>query len=253
MSHFMTIVAVPYDDICGKIRNNTEAERAVDRYLAPYMEDPDDPAYLEFDDHDDEVREGYEHVSDGRTMDEYAEDEGYIKHDGKYGYMMNPNAKWDWWVVGGRWRTKLWVEGRPADYGKIVDIQWDMIRDTVLTNAQRSYNIMKEAYENGTKPKDWFCNYVEGEGISTGFGHEMLYIAGESLDEYVHRHGYDVECPLDPYAFIDMDGKWHEKGHMGWFGISTDECPQDEWYKEFESFVSSLGPEDYLVVVDCHI
>ena len=32
---------------------------------------------------------------------------GYEKHEGKIGRWTNPNAKWDWWKVGGRWSGEL--------------------------------------------------------------------------------------------------------------------------------------------------
>ena len=37
------------------------------------------------------------------TIEEYVETYGYTYFDGKPGYWYNKNAKWDWWVVGGRW------------------------------------------------------------------------------------------------------------------------------------------------------
>lgn len=39
------------------------------------------------------------------SMDEYAKEyHGYKKVGDAYGYYTNPNAKWDWYQVGGRWR-----------------------------------------------------------------------------------------------------------------------------------------------------
>lgn len=41
------------------------------------------------------------------TLEEYAfEYEGYDEdniRDGRIGCLTNPNKKWDWWVIGGRW------------------------------------------------------------------------------------------------------------------------------------------------------
>ena len=38
----------------------------------------------------------------------YAKDyHGYDCHEGRIGRWTNPNAKWDWWVVGGRWDKAL--------------------------------------------------------------------------------------------------------------------------------------------------
>ena len=35
---------------------------------------------------------------------------GYNSHNGQWGHFMNPNAKWDWWVLGGRWIGSLPVK-----------------------------------------------------------------------------------------------------------------------------------------------
>jgi hypothetical protein len=50
---------------------------------------------------------------------------GYEQKDGKYGYMHNPQAKWDWWSLGGRWRGLLPVkdvtkatQGLPGVFGE---------------------------------------------------------------------------------------------------------------------------------------
>lgn len=55
------------------------------------------------------------------SLDEFAENYcGYERDDetGKYGYWENPNKKWDWWVIGGRWRGMLRIkEGVTPVYG----------------------------------------------------------------------------------------------------------------------------------------
>lgn len=40
------------------------------------------------------------------SFDEYMTEYHEVEKndDGQFGYMHNPNCKWDWWVVGGRWR-----------------------------------------------------------------------------------------------------------------------------------------------------
>lgn len=52
------------------------------------------------------------------TFEEYMADYcGYKERDNKtqrYGYWENPNAKWDWFVVGGRWRGQLKLKEKAA-------------------------------------------------------------------------------------------------------------------------------------------
>ncbi len=47
--------------------------------------------------------EGYKTIAD-------AIDDGYAEHEGKAGYWDNPNSRWDWYVLGGRWQGMLRVK-----------------------------------------------------------------------------------------------------------------------------------------------
>ena len=42
----------------------------------------------------------------------------------------------------------------------------------------------------------------------------------DTREEYINR-----DSDFSTYAVITKDGKWHEKGRMGWWGIS-DETPE---------------------------
>lgn len=56
-----------------------------------------------------------------------------------------------------------------------------------------------------------------------------------------------------PYAFVDLEGNWFEKGQMGWFGMSSNEQKQADWDQEYLKFLDSLDPETTLVMIDAHI
>lgn len=44
----------------------------------------------------------------------------------EYDMMDNPNAKWDWWVIGGRWAGYFTTkEGREVDIIRVREIDWD--------------------------------------------------------------------------------------------------------------------------------
>jgi len=65
----------------------------------------------------------------------------------------------------------------------------------------------------------------------------------------------DIESEaLNPtFAFIDLDGTWHEKGQMGWWGMTRDEKDDDEWATRYLKWFSELPRQTWLVCVDCHI
>lgn len=54
---------------------------------------------------------------------------------------------------------------------------------------------------------------------------------------------------------VVKDGKWYEKGEMGWWGMSSetpDECVS--WEEGFyDHFIKDLPDDTLLTVVDCHI
>ena len=61
------------------------------------------------------------------TIDKLAKEYfGYRKVNGKYGYMSNPNAKWDWYSEGGRWSGYLTnKEGNKTDVELLTEVDWD--------------------------------------------------------------------------------------------------------------------------------
>lgn len=61
------------------------------------------------------------------TIDKFAKDYyGYRKVNGKYGYMSNPNAKYDWYSEGGRWSGYLTnKEGKQTDVELLTEVDWD--------------------------------------------------------------------------------------------------------------------------------
>jgi hypothetical protein len=52
---------------------------------------------------------------------------------------------------------------------------------------------------------------------------------------------------------VVMDGKWYERGSMGWWGCVSDEKDEETWSVEFNSLVDNLPGDTVLTVVDCHI
>lgn len=61
------------------------------------------------------------------TLDKFAKDYyGYRKVNGRYGYMSNPNAKWDWYTEGGRWGGYIFKkEGGTTDCELLTEVDWD--------------------------------------------------------------------------------------------------------------------------------
>lgn len=63
----------------------------------------------------------------------------------------------------------------------------------------------------------------------------------------------DMDKIETPYAFIDSDGNWFERGQMGWFGISSNDKDEKDWDNEFKEFLKKQKKSTIVTLVDCHI
>lgn len=152
----------------------------------------------------------------------------------KYGYVIesngtykiikrtNPNSKWDWYSVGGRWRNYFAVDqGNPAEF------QFEAKRiEIVEENKVESDNLIK-LLESGKINPEQFKN---------------------SLSNFNPWKGLT-------WAFIDENGNWNERGKMGWWALSANENANEydgengAWW----SWVRQLSQTNQIYLVDCHI
>lgn len=222
----------------------------------------------------------------------------------KYGYVLldasgkveryvnrtNPNAKWDWYVLGGRW----------TGYFKL--------KDGIRTHKVGEPGLMTEIAEVGhadqCRKGDIDIEAMRNEAARTGleqFDEVVAVIAGREIipwekvrtelckdDIDAARKRYneqpavkdlqtkrllpfmddlrDVYCNFDRDRFVAQqrsgaivtfalikDGEWYENGSMGWWGVVSDEKKTEDWHEEYAKLFDAL-PDDTLVsVYDCHI
>lgn len=224
MSHFTVGVLV---DRKGK---------KLEELLAPYQENNkgDCPKeYLEFKDYTDEVLESYDdHKEEYKDLDTFAKEyHGYEKNQetNKYGYWENPNAKWDWYEVGGRWSNMILTKsGIKVDYAMLKDIDWSCMKARAKKNAEKTWDSNPQGIER----------YFSG-----------IY-KNDTRESFIKR-----QSEFATYAVITPDGKWHSKGDMGWFGISSEgKDDSTKWADNFyDAFIKDADQELILVIVDCHI
>lgn len=151
---------------------------------------------------------------------------GGIDEGGLY-WLNNPNAKWDWWVEGGRWNGWLVKKnGEKCNRCLVKELDFDGMKKAELEDRAKYYD--KEI----KKSEPFFWGYKQ---IPT-------------RDEYV----YGVEISVSPYAVLH-DGEWIEKGEMGWWGIDDPHYTEEDWEKKFQEFFKTLDPETEIAIVDCHI
>jgi hypothetical protein len=186
-----------------------------------------------------------EHPSYGKPAPDCDECTGSGRRQTTY----NPDSKWDWFEVGGRWCGYLKLKpgatgelGLPgagdneprydADIAKAGDIDWEAMRAYAHKQAAAAWQKYQTTLASGEP-----CNPYVDYGVRPD----------DTRETYIARHGSAAT-----YAVLH-DGEWHAVGQMGWWGFSHDEQAPAAWGAEFEHIVSGLDPDDEVTVVDCHI
>jgi hypothetical protein len=210
----------------------------------------------------------------------------------RYGYWHNPNTKWDWWEVGGRWSgyftlkgRKTGLKGKQYGYGQLTesrrpdicfmrDIDWETMRRQAEEAAGKEFDKVHEKIKGLPKTTPWetILEKYKGDGASIEAArdeywsqpaaaafkklpYELVGFMG-SVEKYQvtrkkflqrARNGAGVS-----YAVI-KDGKWYQRGEMGWWGMASDEIDKDDWDAQFAKLIDGLPEDTILTVVDCHI
>lgn len=180
----------------------------------------------------------------------------------------NPDAKWDWWKEGGRF-TKCWLqksgeygfnglkkdfdlEGNKDADGKAAGERWDKVQKA--TNGLTWVPWKTVCEQNGV-------NEVSRKAYNDQPGVKAARKALDDFDEFadkllVSREEYvnaARESANTLFAYIDLEGKWNERGNMGWWGCVSDEKDRSAWNETFSKFLDSLPDDAMLTIVDCHI
>lgn len=255
----------------GVIIKNKEELHSV---LAPYCEQ--DPDYYERFPYMDKAQyiADYKEYHEGTTL---TDDEIWEEAKNDYGadnvdedtvyYCYNPDAKWDWYEIGGRWLDSLKVPksaesytgyhyGEPSDKkqrGKNRWVDGARIKDILWADMNKQTN---EQIKHKT---EFWNDYVEGnnpdkeyEGVFYKPEYYKQMYAGK--EDYIMKSGLFYTHSLLLYD-EDTGSDWIEPGEMGWFAI--DNSTKDSLSDYLEKFYNVIQDEKYqdywFIVVDCHI
>lgn len=256
--------------------------------------------------------------ANGTTQAQFADEWGGWKlRDGRFYDRTNPNAKWDGWVVGGRWTGFLMPNYDPEEdpanketcflcmgtgkrpdmevadgcngcKGKGVSVKWpthwrktdgDQVRRGDLPLEELRLEAESRAaaeWEKFHKAKgdlpwpDWDA-ILDKHGGKVDKARDEYW--GDPAIKKVQEAGIlifgrdSVEHLLQPKAeclanararaiqtfAVVKDGKWYQRGEMGWWGIVSKEDEPEVWRKRFAELVDGLDADSWLTVVDCHI
>lgn len=200
----------------------------------------------------------------------------------------NHQSKWDWYVLGGRWTGffKLkhacvgevgqpGVFGDPADDGYVdaaqkKDIDFEGMRDDAASKAaerydkvmvlishlpvNKSWEEMQELHKDNVKEAREI--YWKQERCAVFNDSRELFEIGHNPDEFlIDRDVYIQNArnnAVSTFAVV-KDGKWYERGEMGWWACVSNEKDKDQWNEEFAKLLDSVPDDTLLSVYDCHI
>jgi hypothetical protein len=97
---------------------------------------------------------------------------------------------------------------------------------------------------------DWFDPTGRWSGFiktnSGEFVNEAMFGEIDFTDD--KRDCFSLKNP--PYCVV-IDGKWYEKGQMGWWGISTGD--KENWDEEFAELIANIPADSEVYNIDFHI
>lgn len=193
----------------------------------------------------------------------------------------NPDRKWDWYVVGGRWSNYLRVKsGETVDTCQVKDLDFEGERQRLAKEAGDAYDKIATIAAGVTR--DWrsWKELVLDKSISDPSARRDIYngqpqIQAIRANDTTHMFhpfsGIDIDDLLTPreqfvaerssspfctYNILDntletdnVIEQWNG-GDMGFFGMGNQ---KDNWQEIFAKKIAALDPEYHITVVDCHI
>lgn len=252
-------------------------DQDIEELLAPYSEHLEVEPYLKYK-HDEALKTlrdeyGYEEeeIDDALLESFVKEYSSYSLKDGDVYTTYNPNSKWDWYSIGGRFDGDLDLtdEGIEEAINYPNNPQWfkDMPREEQVEHV-KWVNTAPLKYikwftplsdEAKTTAKRWWEINIDGVELKDGEEKDKYFFY---KPEYYKRRYKDVDTYIKLkeivtfFAVITPDGKWYAPSNMGWWAC-TDGEPEDElkWDLEFyDRFIKpNLDSDLICTVVDCHI
>jgi len=257
MSHFNCLVIFPDPEDA-----NVPVDELIETLMLPFheFEVTGIKRYLEFKDFTDEWRKQFEsnepneHLEGKSYKEYYAEFDKFVdkyhggecRDDNRVGYITNPNYRWDWYQLGGRWN------GFYSNYNPEDDPR----------NWEDPCKICKGTGVHSTK-KGKECAYCRGKGKALVW--PSAFIATPEHDvlpvKQVQRlitHEDEKKRQSSPFAFVlpeevdERPSTWVERGTMGWWGCVSDEVSDKHWGHQVTQILNKYQ-KNFCAVVDCHI
>lgn len=190
----------------------------------------------------------------------------------------NPEAKWDWWQIGGRWSGYFIArDSRKCDQGRKADLDLEALCALKAKEAREEHARYKAVVAGLPEALPWSVyrdNISEGNGYTIDQAREDYHAqpavrALADSEEFRWHDGEDVAEFAKPadlyaahakaravpgYATVTTDGRWMAPGRMGWFAAHDDsEGDRIGYWEAANAYIGSLSDSTWLIALDCHI
>lgn len=192
-----------------------------------------------------------------------------IGPDGEVYSTYNPNSKWDWYQVGGRYAGRIFLkEGVEKEFEPEFSWGWDTkAMEEVLKEPRVDTALMKDIdwskMHNVQSRYDEAIRFwemkVEGAEPKTEEEKEQLkwdwYKPEFFIERYKNKETFAKSRASFTMWAIVKDGVWYEKGSMGFWAMSdeTHDEALDWELNMYDRFIKDLPEDTRLTVIDCHI
>ena len=171
-----------------------------------------------------------------------------------------------------------------ADQCRKGDIDWEGIKEEGRKKANKRYDMYEKYFkslESTFIPWSTFIKRVKNNEIDIEEARQLYhsqpimehkkevasqlhrehedhnFVVWVDLDEFIgkSRETYAEEMAsnkIQTFAIV-KDGKWYEKGEMGWWAIVTNKKDEEEWDRQYAQLLGDLSDDTLLTLVDCHI
>ena len=217
----------------------------------------------------------------------------YPNDQGRFVRKTNPNAKWDWWQIGGRWqgmfKLKPGAEGASGqasllmddhqyqedrvDQARKGDIDFEFMKNEAREEAAQTWDEVFEKVWQFEKPLPWaqIRDELFSEDIDQArdfYNNQRAVVAFREMKGFWNTHVEDFfiwdeggrqkyidsqECNGYMTFAVCSEDGWFEKGSMGWWGVVTDEKLKYDWAAQFNDLLEGLPDDTLLTIVDAHI
>lgn len=255
----------------------------IENQLQPYHEfecTGIDDEYIIDQDITQETKEEYEDKKDEyNTFEEYLEDwYGIDPEEEKYSRIekdnngniikvikrTNPNYKWDWWEIGGRYsgllQLKKGAKGYLAErhFGVSIEYHKALKEENKTDQALKGYIDFSPDKKEIERLKRFWEVFIEGDEPKNEIEEKykfQIYNKKFYIDRYKTKEYYiKTSSEFSTYAVV-KDSVWYAKGEMGWFACSSETHEESrDWDDNFyDIWIKDLPDNTLLTVVDCHI